>query len=51
MQQMPMQQAPVQYAQPQAYQQQPNEQNPCYSFSQSFLSCLKNNQNSIDMCQ
>jgi hypothetical protein len=48
MQQAPMQ-APAQYAQP-AYQQ-PAEQNPCYGFSQSFLSCLKANSNSIDFCQ
>ena len=48
MQQAPMQ-APVQYAQP-AYEQ-PTEQNPCYSFNQSFLNCLKGNQNSIDICQ
>lgn len=48
MQQAPMQQAPVQYAQP-AYDQQ--QQNPCYSFNQSFLNCLKQSSNQIDMCQ
>jgi hypothetical protein len=48
-QQAPMQQAPVQYAQPAAYGQE--QQNPCYSFNQSFLNCLKQSSNQIDMCQ
>lgn len=48
-QQAPMQQAPAQYAQP-AYEQ-PAQQNQCYNFNQSFLNCLKQSSNQIDMCQ
>ena len=45
-----MQQAPVeQYAQP-SYDQQV-QQNPCYSFNQSFLNCLKQSSNQIEFCQ
>jgi hypothetical protein len=48
----PMQAAPVQYAQP-AYDQhqQQVQENPCTSFNQAFLACLKQNSNSIDLCQ
>ena len=40
---------PVQYAQDQ--QQMQMQQNPCTSFNQSFLTCLKSNSNDIGMCQ
>lgn len=44
-----MQAAPVQYAQPTYEQQQ--QQNPCMSFNQSFLACIKDNSGNIGMCQ
>lgn len=49
----PIQQAPVQYAQPvyEQPQQVVQQQNPCMSFNQSFLNCLKANANSIEACQ
>ena len=53
-QQAPVQQQPVQYAQPvyeQPAQQVAQQQNPCMSFNQSFLNCLKASANNIESCQ
>lgn len=50
--------APQQYYQqppPEYYQQQQQQaapqQNPCNSFNQHLINCLKNNQNDINLCQ
>ena len=40
----------VMYAQPQQQVQQ-QQQNPCMNFNQYLISCLKDNQGSIAMCQ
>jgi hypothetical protein len=44
--------APVQYAQPAAQEQfQQEQQNPCMSYNQMLLTCMKDNTNNIGMCQ
>ena len=50
-QQAPAQGVPVQYAQPAAAQQAPVQENPCMSYNQMLLSCMKENSSTIGMCQ
>lgn len=52
-QQQQAQAPPTQYAEPgyAAQQQQQVQQNPCASFNQYLLSCLKDNANNVAMCQ
>jgi hypothetical protein len=50
----PQQAAPGQYAQPAAQAaptMQQEQQNPCMSYNQMLLSCMKDNSSNIGMCQ
>jgi hypothetical protein len=50
-QQQQQQAAPVQYAQPAQEQYQQEQQNPCMSYNQMLLTCMKDNTSNIGMCQ